>query len=139
MRPSIRYPAGEYLYVSRGARPLRDLERDEVADHYRDLAQRLVEHDAFQGPIAAGGTASLRSWQSGIAWRRTPSACSRNMSSPDVDCSRRRAMVRKRTGTSARQCVSTIPENPAGSIPMNNTRCIELRLWQCRDFGFGKE
>ena len=54
MRPSIRYTAGEFMYVSRG-RPMDELSHDEVPAHYRALAERLRMHSPFLGSACCWG------------------------------------------------------------------------------------
>ena len=53
MRASIRYTAGDFMYVSRGGRPLGEL--DDIPSEYRELALRLREHPPFAGSDCCWG------------------------------------------------------------------------------------
>lgn len=55
MRASIRYTIGDFIYVSRGGRPLGELERDEVPLEYREIAKRLKDHPPFIGSACCWG------------------------------------------------------------------------------------
>lgn len=55
MRASIRYTAGDFMYVSRGGRPLGELARDDIPAEYREIASRLRSHPPFVGSECCWG------------------------------------------------------------------------------------
>lgn len=55
MRASIRYTAGDFMYVSRGGRPLGELAREDIPDEYREIASRLRSHPVFVGSRCCWG------------------------------------------------------------------------------------
>jgi hypothetical protein len=55
MRGSMRYTAGDFIYVSRGGRPIGEMGRDEVPEEYREIAARLRSHPPFAGSQCCWG------------------------------------------------------------------------------------
>ncbi|MBA3687618.1 MAG: hypothetical protein H0W81_02090 [Chloroflexi bacterium] len=80
MRPSIRYTAGEFMYVSRG-RPMDELDHDEVPVHYRALAERLRMHPPFVGSACCWGDRFIEELADGARlsrsqyWMRAVATC----------------------------------------------------------------
>lgn len=65
MRASIRYTAGGYMFVSRGGRPIGEINLDERAGHYRELATRLREHPPFVGGGCCWGDQTIEAMADG--------------------------------------------------------------------------
>lgn len=53
MRASIRYTTGDFMFVSRGERPLGEI--DDVPGEYREVADRLRSHPPFEGSHCCWG------------------------------------------------------------------------------------
>ena len=81
MRASIRYTSGDFMYVSRGGRPLGELARDEIPDEYREIASRLRSHPMFVGQVCCWGDEFVeelsdgRRLARGQHWMRAMATC----------------------------------------------------------------
>jgi hypothetical protein len=81
MRASIRYTAGDFMYVSRGGRPLGELDRDDIPAEYREIASRLRSHPPFAGPACCWGDQFVeelsdgRQTARGQHWMRAMATC----------------------------------------------------------------
>jgi hypothetical protein len=71
MRASIRYTAGDHMYVSRGGRPVGEIPREEVPAQYRELAERLRIHPPFAGRGCCWGDRFIEDMSDGRLTVRT--------------------------------------------------------------------
>ena len=65
MRASIRYTVGDYMFVSRGGRPIGEVDVDERAGHYQELATRLRDHPPFAGASCCWGDETIEAMADG--------------------------------------------------------------------------
>ena len=81
MRANIRYTSGDYLYVSRSLRPVREIDRDRLPGEYQAVAARLTQGAPFAGSTCCWGDQFLLSLVDGSRrakgqhWMRAAATC----------------------------------------------------------------